>query len=387
MRIRQLQTFCDLAETLNYTRTAERLHYAQSSVMEQVQALEDHFGVPLIEREGRQLRLTAAGEQVRAEAGRIVRLAQEMRERVRAHDGGAALSVLAPETFCVRRLPAVMHAWRAAWPEVQVTAGPASRVVLASAVEEGKADVVVMLGVPGTPPGLHAGGPGLDIVGPGAGPGRPGQSGGVAGAVHPGASAAVAPVNTIFLASEELLLVARAGHPLERAAGGMQRDALLRALADYPLYASEPGCAYRAASDAVLQPLGYVPTLVCGSVAAVVESVAATDGVALLPRMAVEGDLDRRLCVIGASAAPQRGTGAAAGGDCGAAASDDRRSVAGAGHRATASGDCGAEGSVERGAAASGGMHWPRVPIVMRWRADDARPHVAAFAAAACALT
>lgn len=335
MRIRQLQTFCDLAETLNYTRTAERLHYAQSSVMEQVQALEDHFGVPLIERAGRQLRLTAAGEQVRVEARRIVRLAQEMRERVRAQDGGAALSVLAPETFCVRRLPAVLQAWRAAWPEVQVTAGPASRSVLATAVEEGKADIAVMLGVPG-----------------GASYGAPAAEGGPAGAGRTGARAD-AGVSTIFLASEELLLVARAGHPLARAADGMQRDELLRALADYPLFASEQGCAYRAASDAVLQPLGHVPTLVCGSVAAVVQSVAATDGVALLPRMAVEGDLGRRLCVIGAGPAPQRGTGAAAGGDC--------------------------------GAAANGGFHWPRVPIVMRWRADDARPHVAAFAAA-CAL-
>jgi DNA-binding transcriptional LysR family regulator len=293
MRIRQLQTFCDLAETLNYTHTAARLHYAQSSVIEQVRALEDHFGVRLVERDGRQLRLTDAGQQLRTDAVHLVQMALQLRERVRSGTMPTeTLAVLAPETFCQRRLPSLLRAWRAAWPDVQVSAGPASRAVLASAVEEGRADAAVMLGVPNGQP-AHAG----------------------------------AAVSTSYLASEELLLVARTGHPL---AG---RTVTLAKLAAWPLYATETGCAYRAASDAGLAGTGMVPALACGSIGLLLETVATSDGFALLPRMAVESELGVRLCAL-----------------------------------------------------EMGEVVWPRVPLVLRWRPDAARPHVAAFAAVACEL-
>jgi LysR family hca operon transcriptional activator len=57
-----------LAEELNFTRAALRLHVAQPSLSKQVRELEGYLGAPLFERTKREVRLTAAGEAFAAEA-------------------------------------------------------------------------------------------------------------------------------------------------------------------------------------------------------------------------------------------------------------------------------------------------------------------------------
>ncbi len=57
-----------LAEELNFTRAALRLHVAQPSLSEQIRELESYLGAQLFERTKRDVRLTAAGEAFRAEA-------------------------------------------------------------------------------------------------------------------------------------------------------------------------------------------------------------------------------------------------------------------------------------------------------------------------------
>ena len=45
MEIRQLRTFQAVAQMLSFNRAAERLHYAQSSISAQIQALEEELEV------------------------------------------------------------------------------------------------------------------------------------------------------------------------------------------------------------------------------------------------------------------------------------------------------------------------------------------------------
>ncbi len=57
-----------LAEELNFTRAALRLHVAQPSLSKQIRELEDYLGAQLFERTKREVRLTAAREAFAAEA-------------------------------------------------------------------------------------------------------------------------------------------------------------------------------------------------------------------------------------------------------------------------------------------------------------------------------
>lgn len=62
METRELRYFIAVAEELHFGRAAERLHMAQPPLSRAIQQLERRLGVSLLERTGRRIALSAAGE-------------------------------------------------------------------------------------------------------------------------------------------------------------------------------------------------------------------------------------------------------------------------------------------------------------------------------------
>ena len=64
MEVRQLEIFRALAEELNFTRTAERVHCVQSNVTAQIRSLEQELGTQLFDRLAKRVVLTEAGKRL-----------------------------------------------------------------------------------------------------------------------------------------------------------------------------------------------------------------------------------------------------------------------------------------------------------------------------------
>ena len=62
MLLRQLEYYCAVCRNASFTKAADELFVSQSAISQQVKALEADLDVQLIERKGRSLSLTPAGE-------------------------------------------------------------------------------------------------------------------------------------------------------------------------------------------------------------------------------------------------------------------------------------------------------------------------------------
>ncbi len=83
MELRHLRYFVAVAEELNFTRAAEKLHTSQPSLSSQIKDLERSVGVALLARNNRQVSLTRAGEVFLHQAINILELSEQAKQRAR----------------------------------------------------------------------------------------------------------------------------------------------------------------------------------------------------------------------------------------------------------------------------------------------------------------
>jgi len=121
MEFKLLKSFLVVAEELSFTRAAEKLFLAQSSVSAQVRGLEDDLGVKLFDRIGRGIVLTDAGKKLMHYARRLEDLSEEMRSDVASSEQlRGSLTVRMPETLASEYMPEVVERYHVNNPDVQV---------------------------------------------------------------------------------------------------------------------------------------------------------------------------------------------------------------------------------------------------------------------------
>jgi DNA-binding transcriptional LysR family regulator len=123
IELRQLRYFVTVAEELHFGRAAVRLHMTQPPLSQTIFALEELLGAALFDRNRRGVALTAAGAALLPEARRLLVQAGELPGLVRraafGETGKLVLAFVSSADYSV--LPPFLRAYRAAYPQVQIT--------------------------------------------------------------------------------------------------------------------------------------------------------------------------------------------------------------------------------------------------------------------------
>ena len=82
MELRNLLTYSKVCEAMSFSKAADQLGYAQSTVTMQIAQLEDEQGVKLFDRSGKRIRLNTKGQELLLYANRLIALACEAKANV-----------------------------------------------------------------------------------------------------------------------------------------------------------------------------------------------------------------------------------------------------------------------------------------------------------------
>jgi DNA-binding transcriptional LysR family regulator len=137
----QLRTFLAVAQTLSFTRAAERLGLRQSTVSQHVRRLEDASGCRLFARDTHGVDLTEDGEAMLGFARTIL----QANERAAGFFAGTRLRgrlrVGVSEDFVLTRLPDILAGFRRAHPEVDLELTVELSGTLAEQLNAGRLDL------------------------------------------------------------------------------------------------------------------------------------------------------------------------------------------------------------------------------------------------------
>jgi LysR family transcriptional activator of glutamate synthase operon len=149
MELRQLRSFAVLAEEQHFTRAAARLHVAQPALSQQISTLERQLGTTLVDRTTRRVTLTHAGQTLLVYARRMLTdeaaaLAEldELAGLRRGH-----LTIGAAQAMGPVDLVTLLAAFHRDHPAVELTVREALTVDLTAAVLRDELDMAFVTGV------------------------------------------------------------------------------------------------------------------------------------------------------------------------------------------------------------------------------------------------
>jgi LysR family transcriptional regulator for metE and metH len=144
MELFQLRTFCEVAETLNFTKAAQRLNLTQSAVSHQIRTLEHDLGEPLFIRAKRGVKLSEAGIVALDHARRILDESDSLKERLAGgeHTPVGRVRAAAATQAIVHLFAPLFESFMRAHPWVEVSfRSTASTDQTIADIQSGTADV------------------------------------------------------------------------------------------------------------------------------------------------------------------------------------------------------------------------------------------------------
>jgi len=146
---RQLRVFTEVARQLSFTKAAKALHLTPPAVTMQVKDLEAQVGLPLFERNGRQVSLSTTGEYMLVYARKLLATLKD------AEDAAARLKQAEIGTLCIGMvstakyfLPRMLAEFRREHPHVEIRLAEGNREKLVRLLQANEVDIAVM----GRPP-------------------------------------------------------------------------------------------------------------------------------------------------------------------------------------------------------------------------------------------
>ncbi|HFZ8995851.1 TPA: DNA-binding transcriptional regulator HcaR [Citrobacter freundii] len=145
MELRHLRYFVAVAQALNFTRAAERLHTSQPSLSSQIRDLEACVGVALLVRDKRKVALTAAGECFLKDALLILEQAENAKQRARKIvQEDNQLSIGFVPSAEVNLLPKVLPLFRLKQPGIHIELASLATTEQEDKILSGELDVGLM---------------------------------------------------------------------------------------------------------------------------------------------------------------------------------------------------------------------------------------------------
>lgn len=147
MELRHLRYFVTVAEELNFSRAAERLHMAQPPLSVQIRALEDELRAKLFERDKRHVSLTQAGRLFLDQARSILAQAEAAKTEARSAASGVlgklSLGYTASSMFNAV-LPRAIRSFQQAYPQVALSYAEMSSLDQLDALRGRALDVAIV---------------------------------------------------------------------------------------------------------------------------------------------------------------------------------------------------------------------------------------------------
>src|SRR5215471_10935272 len=147
LEIRQLRAFSVLARTGSFTQTARELHLTQSGVSHSIRALENETNCRLLDRLGKKVVLTQAGEQLLHHANKIlqeIEIAQDALKQL-GKWGSGRLRLGASATACQHIIPSVLREFKESFPEHTITIDPGDTLELVALLLRHRLDLALTL--------------------------------------------------------------------------------------------------------------------------------------------------------------------------------------------------------------------------------------------------